>query len=141
MLYFTTNTAGDVIEISSKHDYQNDTRPYQTRNDWATMEDAEAVAASATEHAGEEYIAIDCGSHVSPRYDVIRMPQVGDEVSYSFNGDTYPDGKIASISASKKLIMTDTGGKYYRRKQSGSWVKGGTWSLVRGHSYTQNPHF
>lgn len=141
MLYFRINAAGAVTEIADKApspfgpDWAN-------RWDWKDLPSAQKVAASATEHAGERYIAIDNGGGCYPRFDVIRAPKVGDQVSYSFNGDSYPDGEIKSISASLRLITTTTGGTYYRRGESGRWVKkGGTWTLIRGHVNEHNREF
>jgi hypothetical protein len=121
-------------------------RRFENRNDWKSFKRAEQVAAELNEiHGKPIYLATDSGPHVSPRYDVIVIPQVGDEVSYSFNGDTYPDGKITFVSDASKnfrIIKTDTGSVYYRRKLAGGWLKvGGTWSLVRGHINERNPSF
>lgn len=116
-------------------------RAWETRNDWKTFAAAQKRAAEL----GAKYTATDSGEHVSPRYDVIAVPQVGDPVSYSFNGDTYPDGKIISVSHPDKhyrIVKTDTGSVYYRRGLRGAWVKrGGTWSMVSGHRNQRNPSF
>lgn len=120
---------------------------YENRNDWPTFERAEQVAKELNEAAVQTverpYIATDAGPHVSPRFDVIARPLVGDAVSYGFNGDSYPDGKIIKVSGKEfRIITTDTGSVYYRRKQSGGWKKqGGTWSLLAGHRNERNPHF
>jgi len=111
------------------------------RNDFNSLTDAEVAAQDATALTGTTYIATDAGGYVSPRFDVKRLPQVGDQVSYSFNGDSYPDGEIKAISPTLKVITTTTGGRYHRRGQTGSWVKGGTWSLVQGHHNKRNPSF
>ncbi len=113
----------------------------QSRWDWNTMQAAEDVALLLNLHSDEKYIAVDSGSGESPRYDVVRMPQVGDDVSYGFNGDCYPCGKIASISKTLKKITTTEGKEFYRHRQTGSWVMNGTWSLVHGTIREQNPHF
>jgi hypothetical protein len=117
----------------------------QNSNDWKTFEQVEKIAEMLTRHTGVEYIGTDAGSHVSPRYDVIKMPQVGDDVSYSFNGDSYPCGKIWSVSATKFKIttMTESGlvKHFYRRRKTGSWINNGTWSLISGHHSEQNPSF
>lgn len=111
------------------------------RNDIRSMAHAEQLAAQATEFTGKLHIAIDRGAHVSPRMDVIRCPALGDKVSYSFNGDSYPDGEITGISPTLKVITTSTGSRYHRRGQTGSWLKGGTWSLIQGHHDKRNPSF
>ena len=77
-----------------------------------------------------------------PRFDVVYAPQVGDKVSYAFNGDSYPDGVVTKVSASLRRIETSTGSVYYRRKSTGTWKKqGGTWWLVHGWHNDRNPHF
>lgn len=133
--------------VSATTQYPQEWKGHESRNDWPTMERAEQVAKELNEAAVQTvacpYIAIDSGPNVSPRYDVIERPQVGDEVSYGFNGDSYPDGKIIKVSGPNfRIITTDTGSVYYRRKLTGGWIKkGGTWSLTRGHRYEQNPSF
>lgn len=122
---------------------------YECRGNWKTMQMAWDRAHELNLIAGEDgepfkqhFIATDSGAHVSPRYDVILAPAVGDAVSYSFNGDSYPDGFISKISASLRVVTTDTGSVYYRRKLSGAWIKkGGTWSMIRGHHNDRNPSF
>ena len=127
-----------------------DPRKYESRNDWKTMAAAEEVAAAL----GPEYVATDAGPYVSPRYDVIALPKVGDAVSYSFNGDSYPCGHVISISAGpnfRRIVAHEPrGGKhvgevrehvFWRRRKTGSWVMNGTWSLVAGHVDERNPSF
>ena len=102
---------------------------------------AEKYAKQISELTGKPYTAIDSGPGVSPRYDVGSIPQIGDKVSYSFNGDSYPDGVIVAIT-DKLQVTTSEGHKYRRRGLTGTWLRtGGTWSLIQGHHYEQNPHF
>lgn len=138
MLYIDINTYEVIDSDRAKDRRYVDT---MTRHDWASYETACDVAAKVTAKEGELYIGIDNGSNIYPRFDIIKAPVVGDEVSYSFNGDTYPDGKIAKISESMRVITTDTGKSYYRRKLTGAWKHHQTWTLVHGHHYEQNPHF
>ena len=115
---------------------------YITLNDCRAPAIAEAIAAQLNEEAGSEiYMAIDRGASISPRYSVITQPQIGDDVSREFNGDSYPCGAIKSISATKKRIETTEGNVFYRRRASGSWIENGTWSLTPGHREKRNPHF
>lgn len=120
---------------------------WENRNDWRTMERAEQVAKELNEAAvqtvAQPYIATDSGPHVSPRFDVVKRPMPGDAVSYTFNGDYYPDGYIVKVSGKDfRIVTTDTGSRYYRRKQSAGWIKtGGTWSLVPGHRTEWNREF
>lgn len=139
MLYVhVIREAGKVTraKVANERD-ESERRAAETRNDWRTFEAAQEVAAAL----GPNYIATDAGQHVSPRYDVIELPKVGDKVSYAFNGDYYPCGEIASISKSLKLITTTEGRKFYRQRQTGCWKYNGTWSLVQGHISKQNPEF
>lgn len=119
---------------------------WEHRNDWKTNLDAATAAESANLYAEEHdldvsYLAVDRGRHVAPRYDVIVKPAVGDDVSYGFNGDFYPCGQIKSISKSLKLITTTDGSKFYRKRQTGQWIKDKTWILVKGHLDKRNPSF
>lgn len=120
---------------------------WEYRGDWKTFERAEQVAKELNEAAvqtvARPYIATDSGPHVSPRFDVIKRPHVGEAVSYTFNGDYYPDGYITKVSGKEfRIITTDTGSVYYRRKQTGGWIKkGGTWALTPGHRTEWNPSF
>jgi hypothetical protein len=111
------------------------------RNDFKTLETAEKVAADATALTGNLHIAVDQGPSWSPRYDVIEAPRVGAEVSYGFNGDYYPAGKITKISASLRRVQTDRGDVFFRRGQTAAWVKNGTWSMVQGTINRRNPEF
>lgn len=142
MLYFRLDDNGNVVQVledghSSEHNIVS-------RHDFNSFEDATRVANSASEAMGKTYIATDSGAHCYPRFDVVEPPKVGDEVSYGFNGDYYPCGKITKISAGPlfRRIETDSGKVFYRRKLSGAWVMtGGTWSLVPGVRNDKNPSF
>lgn len=130
---------GKVVEVTEEFTSQKPGE-WVSRNDFETLEHAKEVAKQATELTGDLHLAIYRKS-VLPHCDIIRAPALGDPVSYSFNGDSYPDGVITNISNSLKVITTSTGHKYYRRKESGAWLRGGTWALVHGHVETRNPHF
>ena len=109
-------------------------------HDCRDAQTGEAVVAQLNEEAGfEKYAVSERGGY--PKYSIFELPQVGDPISYGFNGDYYPCGEIKSISATKKLIVSTTGAKFYRRNNSASWVKNGTWSMVAGHIDERNPHF
>jgi hypothetical protein len=156
MLYFKVNATMDVVAISETVPPELNTpegwklwhrhldgsrRPgWLNRNDIRNFHEAYLLAESATKLSGKRYIPTDAGEHVAPRFDVKEAPAVGDLVSHSFNGDSYPDGVIVKISKTLKVVTTSTGKRYHRRGLTGSWVNNG-WSLVPGHRYTQNPHF
>lgn len=84
------------------------------------------------------------------KYATQRFPQVGDEVSMSFNGDSYHVGQITKISASGEKIETSKGNVFRRPrktmtdsdgnvfKQHG-WTDGCFW-MVLGIHEERNPH-
>ncbi len=137
MTYFATDITGKAIEIV-KGSYQG---VCFHNSDVKTFERMEQVAAELNEQTDVVYGAIDKGCGVSPRFDVIEMPKVGDEISYGFNGDYYPCGKIATISKSGSVITSDDGKRFYRRKLSGAWKYQQTWTMVSGHINERNPSF
>lgn len=113
---------------------------WTNRNDWRAMETVEQIAKELTEATGTLYLGVDYGSGVSPRYDVIAAPVLGQEVSRAFNGDYYPEGTITKISKSLRRVETSTGVVFFRRKQSATWSDG-TFSMVQGHINERNPSF
>lgn len=114
-----------------------------TRNDIGSFSYAFTLASLLTDKyksEGRTFLACDAGSHTSPRYDVIEAPKVGDQVSKSFNGDTYPEGVITRITP-RWQITTSTGVKFLRKGETAGWKQtGGTWWMTGGHHYEQNPH-
>lgn len=139
MLYFQIQD--NVVSGITNKWAMDANRSWECSRDWNTFEEVARVALSATIFSGEAYIPVDNGEWVSPRYDVIKAPAVGDKVSYAFNGDFYPDGEIVKISASGKVITTSSGKKYYRSGLTASWKNSKVWSLVQGHHDERNPHF
>jgi hypothetical protein len=114
---------------------------YETPNDWKSFAQVTKIARLLSVNTGRTFLPVDHGSHTSPRYGIVEPPKVGDAVSYSFNGDSYPDGYVEKITKTFQ-ITTTTGHKYLRRKLSANWLRtGGTWSLIPGHVYEQNPSF
>lgn len=113
----------------------------QDRHDWKSYEEVQALAMFITASMGTDYIGIDNGEYVSPRFDIIQPPKIGDEVSYTFNGDYYLCGTIERITKGG-MIITSTGKRFNHRGLSGAWVMvGGTWSMVQGHHSELNPSF
>jgi hypothetical protein len=111
-----------------------------TPHDIESYEIAEGLAPALNQTAGEtRYIA--CAyENQHPRYEVIELPKVGDVVSRGFNGDYYPDGTIVRINASKRVITTSTGKRYWRYKLTSTWLEGGMWGLTAGYHNERNPH-
>lgn len=131
-----------AVEISTTcpENFDTPTGYWKDRWDWTSHAQVCKIAEQLTEHTKISYIGVDRGPYISPRFDIIAMPQIGDEVSYAFNGDSYPDGVIVAITPTMQ-IRTSTGRKYRRKKLSGSWLDKNGWSLIHGHVYSQNPHF
>jgi hypothetical protein len=111
------------------------------RNDMPDLNYAQMIAAGASTFTGERYIAIDSGPDVAPRFNVIRAPAVGDDVSMAFNGDYYPVGQITKISQSLKQVTTSSGRKFYRRGTGGAWIYKGCFALIPGTIERLNPEF
>lgn len=125
------------------HGYKsmNDCAGWLSNRDFQSLEDARTMATYLTAMQGKIYLAADEGEHTYPRYRVIEAPRVGDEVSRSFNGDSYPCGKIAKITPTWQ-VTTDQGVKFRRYKNTGGWRKvGGTWWMIAGFHEERNPHF
>lgn len=109
--------------------------------DFKSFEEVEDLAKFLTALTGRTFLGYDCGASTSPRFGVFESPKVGDEVSYAFNGDYYPCGKIVKITKGWR-ITTSEGDVFNRRKNSPGWLKvGGTWSLVAGYINERNPSF
>lgn len=111
------------------------------RNDIESFSYAFTLASLLTEKLGRTFLPTDAGGSHYPQFDVIEAPKVGDPVSKSFNGDTYPQGFITRITPTWQ-ITTSTGTKFRRVRESAGWRQvGGTWWMVGGHIEERNPHF
>ena len=136
MLYFKLED-GVVTSVHGEYTPENTV----SRWDFECFEQAMLIAIQAETATGSVYLPIDNGENVSPRYDVIEAPKVGDKVSCGLNGDYYPEGEIIKISDSYKIITTSTGKKFYRKGLTGRWRWGRIWTLVAGHHDRKNPAF
>lgn len=112
---------------------------WASRHDWTSKEQVDNLALDLTERFDKVFIGVDNGGSISPRFDIIEAPKVGDMVSMGFNGDCYPVGVITAISASMKVI-TAGDKRFYRRKESGVWKFSKTWSMIKGEHNDRNPH-
>lgn len=114
----------------------------QVKGDWEfkSFEEVDALAKQFST-AEKTYLGFDQGESCSPRFGLFEAPNVGDEVSYAFNGDYYPCGTIVKITKGWR-ITTSEGKVFNRRKQMPGWLMvGGTWRLVHGHVSKLNPEF
>lgn len=81
---------------------------------------------------------------------------VGDDVSYCFNGDCYPDGKVVRITKSGRYLYTEhnkyilfmyksraktvDGSDWETVMKEGYQRVGGPWVLAKGIHNERNPH-
>jgi hypothetical protein len=100
---------------------------------------AQHLADSASK-IGDRHILICNSADSRYGYSIARAPAIGDPVSMSFNGDSYPCGTIAKISKNLRRVETTERKVFYRRQETGRWLYGG-WALINGHIREQNPHF
>lgn len=104
--------------------------------------DTQAEAEARAAELGDTHHAYYDRTAVTP-WKVARLPQIGDKVSYAFNGDSYPCGTITKIWKGHKRVITSTG-MAFARVGPQAWREGGqrgTWSLTQGHIEKRNPHF
>lgn len=113
----------------------------KSRHDFTSYEEVLELAEQISKLTGEVWLGTDATESTYPRYDVQRAPKIGDKVSKTFNGDSYPEGEIVKITPTWR-ITTSTGKKFSRRKNTGSWKPiGGYGSMISGHHNDRNPHF
>jgi len=136
-----TDTYPDTDAVWAKHPHNGKARGWMTSRDFEFFEQAESMARYLTAMTGETYLGCDEGEGHWPRYRLVLAPKVGDFVSKSFNGDSYPVGTITKISPTW-IVTTDVGKKFRRWKDSGGWREQGRgfW-MVHGHHDERNPHF
>lgn len=145
MIYIKLDN-GLPVEIKTKLTADEaSSKVWQSRWDWKSFEEVERLAAYLSAMTGKIHLGVDSGPCVSPQFDVIEAPRVGDEASRGFNGDYYPVGKIVRITKGLMVITEDEHGKqrrFNRIKKSGGWreVGRGFW-LVSGVRDERNPSF
>lgn len=150
MIYIAINDNGEATGYGTDPALFDGGPTLLSRWDYTSFEQVTKLAQELTAAiAGELFLPTDAGEYVSPRYvltggpryDVIKAPKVGDEVSCAFNGDYYICGKIINISPSYRVITTDCGKTFYRKRLTAKWLYNKTWALVNGHHNTKNPEF
>jgi hypothetical protein len=133
-VYFKNELPICVSDERVKYEPKNftDFDTIKDRWDWTSLQEVQGIAKRLTAITGRDYLGVDSGPDISPRYDIIELPKIGDAVSYGFNGDYYECGIITRITK-KFMVSTSAGKKFNRRKESGQWIMiGGTWSMVKG---------
>lgn len=156
MLYFVQDVRRDVVEIGDLAKF--DDRAVGIASHHATLRtwvDAENLAEAANRFAirtspedcwhETTFVPVDRGRNVSPRYDVVPLFKVGEEVSKTINGDYYPIGKVARVSDGplyRRIVVEGEDGAtvFWRNGRSESWREG-SWRLVRGVVDKRNPDF
>lgn len=141
MIYVLFN-GNEVVGVTSK-------RPFtpvegivfnhvETSDDWTSFDQVTKIAEKLTTLTGKTYLPTDYGYGRYP-FGLVEVPMIGDYVSYTFNGDYYPCGKVEKISKTYQITVSD--GKIFRRDgDSSRWLNHG-WSLVKGHRSDLNPSF
>jgi hypothetical protein len=141
MLFVKIQNGLPVEVASSLTVDQHQDSAWQSRWDWKDFATVVSLAKYVTAMTGKIHLPVDNGPHHSPQFDLVEAPAVGDEVSYGFNGDYYPDGTVVKITPTFR-VTTSTGHTYRRKGMTSGWYQpGGTWGLVAGHVYAQNPSF
>lgn len=112
-----------------------------TPDDIGTFQYASTLADVLTVQLGRRFLACDAGPSRSSPFSVIEAPRVGDPVSRSLNGDTYPCGMITKVTRTFQLT-TSTGVRFRRKDLTASWreTRGYFW-MVHGHIDERNPSF
>jgi hypothetical protein len=136
MLYILV-TRDKTGKVTGAIEVTKATKMSESRWYWKSFDEVKAIA----DALGSDYIPVDNGECVSPRFEIIKSPKIGDKVSRTINGDYYPCGEIVSISDSKRVVTTSSGHRFYRRGQTGKWMFSQCWSLVSGHHDRLNPEF
>lgn len=72
--------------------------------DYTSFEQVENFVKELNSQQSVKYVAVDRGDFVSPRFSVVKMFFVGQEVSKGFNGDYYPQGTVTKISKTGRKI-------------------------------------
>ena len=105
--------------------------------EYSSLEYVMFLAQKATEQFGTLYVP----TNSSSRFGIVEVPKVGDPVSYTINGDYTPCGYVERLTPTL-IVITTTGDRFRRYKESGGWVREGTdyIHLVGGHIFERNPH-
>ena len=103
-----------------------------------SLEDAEKHKVLRETETKREWDILGPFSGTSHPYSLKLVPQVGDEISFGFNGDWYPSGVITRKTKTK---IETSEGDVFRKDKSGFWKKNQMWSLAFGHINERNPEF
>jgi hypothetical protein len=123
------NENGEQIEYNMVLDWRELER--------TSLEYVTFLAEKATEQFGTLHVPTERNGR---EFGISEVPKVGDPVSYTINGDYTPCGFVERLTPSLTVITT-TGLRFRRYKQTGAWVREGSkhFSLVRGHIDERNP--
>jgi hypothetical protein len=93
--------------------------------------EAEELAVTvATLHPELIFLPYDYGRGRISQYGIITAPDIGDTVYQSYNGHTFPAGKVELIDVGYNRIRAN-GRWYYREKKQPAWANAG-WYLIKG---------
>lgn len=114
---------------------------WMNRNDIKSWNFAFTLAKMLTLYAKDGRTFLPCQNKRGTDFDIVVSPKVGDKVSQSFNGDSYPEGEIVKITPSWQ-VTTSTGAKFRRYQQTAGWKQERScfW-MVSGVHDERNPSF
>jgi hypothetical protein len=85
-----------------------------------------------TKECGDDYVV----SHTDGEYTVLRLPNIGDEISMTNGTDTLPCGSIAAIEDAGLTIVALNGTRFSLQYPDGShhrtWTYRDRWTMVPG---------
>lgn len=135
-MYVILNEQGQAINVAETFESIGSNTKYTTPTEWGEQE-ATVYAEQLSSTLKRPYIAVQTAYGHRRKFDIIAAPQVGDKVSYTFNGECYPCGEIVRISPTLKKIITNHDKVFYRRGNTGQWMMHNTWSMIPGHHFKQ----
>lgn len=137
---------GLPVEVSEENP-KGGWAPEGSRTGWIssrdikTFQEATRIARYLGFLTNEEYLPVATGPDLANNIEIIKAPKVGDPVSATLNGDSYPEGYITRITPTWR-ITTSTGRKFSRLKSSSTWQEVGRgFYMSMGHRSFRNPHF
>ena len=143
MLYFLVNVHTNRVDAVVNSyilcdDPEHVDLEWMSRHEFRGMSDErlEKIAESAEGLTGKKFLT----SISANEKDICMAPAIGDEVSKTFNGDSYPCGVITKIAKNFRYVETSTGDKFYRVKTTAGFRLHKTWWLIGGHHDERNPH-
>lgn len=100
--------------------------------DITSLQQATDIANMCSRETGAHFIPIDHGDQRTPRYTIMRVPDVGIDVRAACNGKAQDDGIVIHVTEDVTLIKTSGGHTYERVGNTACWINENGWSLICG---------